>query len=129
MELRDLNEDERVALVGLMKLVVMSDGEVSEDELEHVEVLANAFREDGYQQALDRFESQFRDEDEFRRFLVQIRRQDARDLIFGTILESAGEGALDTNETSLLDWLSRVWNVKIEIADDEPAEPAPNTTT
>lgn len=127
MELRDLNEDERVALVGLMKLVVMSDGEVSEDELEHVEVLANAFREDGYQAALDRFERQFRDEAEFRRFLQQIRRQDARDLIFGTILESAGEGALDSNETSLLDWLSRTWNVKIEIA-DEPAEPVPSAT-
>jgi hypothetical protein len=127
MELRDLNEDERVALVGLMKLVVMSDGEVSEDELEHVEVLVNAFREDGYRAALDRFERQFRDEADFRRFLQQIRRQDARDLIFGTILESAGEGALDTTETSLLDWLSRVWNVKIEIA-DEPAEPAPGAT-
>ena len=124
MELRDLNEDERVALVGLMKLVVMSDGEVSEDELEHVEVLANAFGEEGYQSSLDRFERQFRDEDEFRRFLQQVRRQEARDLIFGTILESADEGGLDTGEASLLDWLSRAWNVKIEIADDA-AQPAP----
>jgi hypothetical protein len=41
-----------------------------------------------------------------------------RDLIFGTILESADEGALDRNETSLLDWLSAEWNVKIEIADE-----------
>jgi hypothetical protein len=127
MELRDLNEDERVALVGLMKLVVMSDNEVSDDELEHVQVLANAFGQSGYQAALDRFERQFRDEADFRRFLQQIRRQDARDLIFGTILESAGEGGLDTSETSLLDWLSRVWNVKIEI-EDEPAEPVPGTT-
>jgi hypothetical protein len=122
MDLRDLNEDERVALVGLMKLVVLSDSEVSEDELEHVEVLANAFGEDGYQAALDRFERQFRDEAEFRRFLQQIRRQDARDLIFGTILESADEGGLDTSETSLLDWLSRTWNVKIEIEDDPSAQ-------
>ncbi|HXJ20701.1 MAG TPA: hypothetical protein VMT03_10740 [Polyangia bacterium] len=128
MELRDLNEDERVALVGLMKLVVLSDGEVSEDELEHVEVLANAFGEGGYQAALDRFERQFRDLAAFRGFLQQIRRQDARDLIFGTILESADEGGLDTSETSLLDWLSRTWNVKIEI-EDEPAEPAPGATS
>jgi hypothetical protein len=117
MELRDLNNDERVALVGLMKLVVMSDGDVSEDELEHVELLVSAFGEDGYDAALDRFESQFHEEATFRQFLERTPRQEARDLIFGTILESAGEGALDRNETSLLDWLSRVWNVKIEIAD------------
>jgi len=118
MELRDLNEDQRVALVGLIKLVVMSDGEVSEDELEHVEMLVSAFGEDGYEEALDRFESQFHDEDDFRRFLQQLGGQEPRDLIFGTILESAGEGALDRNETKLLDWLSREWNVKIEIADE-----------
>ena len=118
MELRDLNEDQRVALVGLMKLVVMSDGEVSEDEIEHVEMLVSAFGEDGYEAALDRFESQFHDEDTFRRFLQQLRGQEARDLIFGTILESADEGALDRNETSLIDWLSAEWNVKIEIADE-----------
>ena len=46
MELADLNQDERTALVGLMKLIVMSDGEVSEDEIEHVEVLVGAFGEE-----------------------------------------------------------------------------------
>lgn len=118
MELADLNDDERVALVGLTKLVVLSDGEVAEDELEHVEGLVSAFGEDAYQQSLDRFERDFPDEATFRRYLEQkVRRQDARDLIFGTILASAEEGALDDKETSLLDWLSQTWNVKIEIAD------------
>ena len=46
-----------------------------------------------------------------------IGRQDARDLIFGTVLDGAGEGALDSAETGLLDWLVQAWNVKIEIAD------------
>ena len=46
-----------------------------------------------------------------------MKRQEARDLIFETILEGAQEGALDDKETGLLDWLSRAWNVKIEIAD------------
>ena len=118
MELADLNDDERVALVGLTKLVVLSDGEVAEDELEHVEGLVGAFGEDAYQRSLDRFEGEFADEASFRKYLEQkVRRQDARDLIFGTILASAEEGALDDKETSLLDWLSQVWNVKIEIAD------------
>jgi hypothetical protein len=118
MELPDLNQDERTALVGLMKLIVMSDEEVSEDELEHVEELAAAFGEEGYQRTLDAFEKRFHDEPSFRKFLQGIGRQDARDLIFGTVLESASEGALDGAETSLLDWLAETWNIKIEIQEE-----------
>ena len=118
MELGDLNQDERTALVGLMKLVVMSDEEVSEDELEHIEVLVSAFGEEGYQRTLDAFEKRFQDEESFKKFLKTIGRQDARDLIFGTVLEGAGEGALDNAETGLLDWLAQTWNVKIEIEED-----------
>jgi hypothetical protein len=118
MELPDLNQDERTALVGLMKLIVMSDGEVSEDELEHVETLVAAFGNDGYQRTLDAFEKRFQDEESFKKFLKTIGRQEARDLIFGTVLEGAGEGALDSAETGLLDWLVQTWNVKIEIEQD-----------
>lgn len=118
MELPDLNQDERTALVGLMKMIVLSDGEVSEDELEHVETLVAAFGEEGYQRTLDAFENRFQDEPSFRKFLQGIGRQDARDLIFGTVLESAGEGALDHAETSLIDWLAETWNVKIEIQEE-----------
>jgi hypothetical protein len=121
MELSDLNQDERTALVGLMKVVVMSDGSVTEDEIEHVESLVDAFGEGEYQRTLDAFEKRFLDEGSFREFLRGIGRQDARELIFGTLLESAGEGALDGGETDLLDWLSKTWNVKIEIADGETA--------
>jgi hypothetical protein len=124
MELPDLNQDERTALVGLMKLIVMSDGEVSEDELEHVETLVAAFGDEGYQRTLDAFEKRFQDEPSFKKFLLGIGRQDARDLIFGTVLEGAGEGALDHAETSLLDWLAQSWNVKIEIENsDDDGEP------
>ena len=100
MELPDLNQDERTALVGLIKLIVMSDGEVSEDELEHVEVLVGAFGEDGYRRTLDAFGARFQDEPSFRTFLKTIGRQEARDLIFGTVLDGAGEGALDSAETA-----------------------------
>jgi hypothetical protein len=119
MELSDLNQDEKTALVGLMKVVVMSDGSVSEDEIEHVESLVDAFGEGEYQRTLDAFEKRFLDEESFREFLRGVGRQEARELIFGTVLESAGEGALDGGETDLLDWLSKTWNVKIEIADGD----------
>ena len=117
MELSDLNQDERTALVGLMKLVVMSDGNVTEDELEYVETLVDAFGEGEYQRTLDAFEKRFTDEASFREFLRKIGREEAREVIFGTVLEGAGEGALDGTEADLLEWLSKAWNIRIEIAD------------
>jgi len=35
----------------------------------------------------------------------------------GVLLRYSGEGALDGTEADLLDWLSKAWNIKIEIAD------------
>jgi hypothetical protein len=119
MELSDLNQDERTALVGLMKLTVMSDGNVSEEELESVEELVDAFGEGGYQSTLDAFEKRFTDVDSFKKFLkvTGAGREDARELIFGTVLEAAGAEAIEGSEAELLDWLGREWDIKIEIED------------
>jgi hypothetical protein len=119
MELEDLNQDERTALVGLMKLTVMSDGNVSEEELESVEDLVDAFGEDTYESTLDAFEKRFADAESFKVFLSKISRQDARELIFGTVLEAAGSEAIEGGEAELLDWLAKTWDIKIEI-EDEP---------
>jgi hypothetical protein len=117
MELRELNPDERTALVGLTKVVVMSDADVSEDEIGHVEKLVDAFGEEDYERTLDTFEKRFPDVESFKKFLRGIGRQDARDLIFSTVLDSAQEDGLEDAETELLDWLSATWNIKIEIED------------
>ena len=120
MDLEELNQDERTALVGLMKLTVMSDGNVSEEELEYVEDLVDAFGEQGYEGTLDAFEKRFPDAESFKAFLGKIGRQDARELIFGTVLEAAGSEAIEGREAELLDWLAKIWDIKIEI-EDEPA--------
>jgi hypothetical protein len=121
MELEDLNQDERTALIGLMKLSVLSDGNVSEEELESVEELVDAFGEDTYQSTLDAFEKRFSDGDSFKKFLktIGVGRQDARELIFGTVLEAAGAEAIESGEAEILDWLAKTWDIKIEIEDEE----------
>jgi DNA-directed RNA polymerase specialized sigma24 family protein len=119
MELSDLNQDERIALVGLMQMVVLSDANVSDEEMESVDELVDAFGEDGYQEALDAFEQRIPNEDAFKTFLRTITRQDARDLIFGTVLEGAGAEAVEDQEAEILDWLAKTWNVTVEIEDDE----------
>ena len=118
MELEELNDSEVAALVALLRTVVMASGHVSSEEAESLESVIDAVGEDTYGRALPLVEGALADEATLRSFLLdKITRQDARDLIFGTILASAEEGALDDKESSLLDWLSQTWNVKIEIAD------------
>lgn len=117
MELEDLNEDEKTALVGLVKAVVLSDGKVSEDEREEVDQIVAALGEEGYQRHLDLFESRFPDEVAFQKFLKTITRQDARDLIYGTVLSGAAADAIEGGESDLLSWLATAWNIEVTVAD------------
>ncbi len=123
MELRDLNQDERTALVGLLKLTVMSDGNVSEDELEQIEAVVEAWSEDAYQETLDMFEKRFLDENSFRAFLRTIGRQDARELIYATIVQSAAAEAIEGGEAALLEWLAQTWAVQVQVQDPDQDEP------
>ena len=114
MELKDLNGDERTALVGLMREVVMADANLSDDELDEVADIVDAFGEEGYQAALDAFEARFSDEESFRGFLATITRQEARELIYGTVLEAALPDVIDAHESSLLGWLAGIWHVTVQ---------------
>jgi len=117
MELKDLNGDERTALVGLVREVVMADGNVSEDEMDEVGEIVDAFGEQGYQAALDSFEARFSDEESFRKFLSGISRQEARDLIYGTVLQGAAADAIEGGESELLSWLANTWKIEMKVVD------------
>jgi hypothetical protein len=117
MELQDLKGDERTALVGLVREVVMSDGNLSEDEIDEVAEIVDAFGEEGYQAALEAFEARFSDEDSFRRFLATITRQEARELIYGTVLQGAAADAIEGGESELLSWLADTWKIEVQVGD------------
>ena len=117
MNLSELNADERTALVGLVKAVILSDGKVSKNEIEEVQDIVEAFGEEAYRKHLDAFESRFLDEESFKRFLTTIGRQDARELIYGTVLVGASADAIEGHESELLKWLAEAWSVEVTIAE------------
>jgi Tellurite resistance protein TerB len=122
MELKDLNGDERTALVGLVRAVVMSDGNVSEDEIEEVAEIVDGFGEEGYQAAMDAFEGRFPDEKSFRTFLSGIQRQEARELIYGTLLQGAAADAIEGGESELLSWLADAWKIEVHLENSDEDE-------
>jgi hypothetical protein len=117
MELNELNREERLALVGLMESIATADLRASADEAAEVGEVAEAFGEEAYRACLDEAEQRFRDEAAFQAFLRTIERQEARELIFGYAFDLAASDAVGSNETGILDWVAREWNVEVRFED------------
>jgi hypothetical protein len=117
MELRDLNHDERLALVALLAEMVESDSSASDAEANAIDRVVEALGEDEYHRLVDEVDARFTDEASIKSFLAGIDRQEARELIYGTVLETATADTITTPESDVLDWLARTWNVRVEIAD------------
>jgi hypothetical protein len=120
MELRELNHDERLALVALVELVLESDRTTVDGEVAEIDKVIDALGRDEWQQLIDEVDRRFPTEVELQAFLPSIVRQDARDLIYGTALDTAIEDSVDLFESQLLDWLAKLWNVRVEFEDDDP---------
>jgi tellurite resistance protein TerB len=114
MELTDLTHDEQLALVTLIETVVASDREVSDDEAEQIERVASALGPETYRALAEEADARFRDEAGLKGFLAGIQRQEARELIYGTVLEAALPDVIDQHESSLLGWLASAWSVTVQ---------------
>lgn len=115
MELSDLTQDERVALAALIEAVVESDGTASDDELTALQRVIDAVGADAYAEAVEAADERFQDEAELKAFLPSIDRQEARELIYGAVLDAAIPEAMGTHESTLLEWLATAWNIPVRI--------------
>lgn len=118
MELQDLNREERLALVALLELVVESDQRAVDGEITEIDRVVEALGRAEYQSLVVEVDERFPTEEELKAFLPSIVRQEARELIYGTVLDTAIEDAVDVWESSMLDWLSRIWNVQMAFDED-----------
>src|SRR5262245_43088960 len=114
MELTDLTHDERLALVALVETVVASDVTVSEDEQAHIARIAAAFGDEHYRALVEEADRRFPDEPALKTFLAALIRREARELIYGTVLDAALPDLIDRHESSLLGWLATAWDISVE---------------
>ena len=117
MELRDLTHEERIALVGVIEMVLESDAMVSPEEQGVLGTIDEALGAGAYRRLADEIDRRFRDEEAVRAFLPSIGRQEARDLIYATALEAAIPEAIDPHESKLLEWLATIWNVSVQLGE------------
>jgi hypothetical protein len=117
MELKELNPDERIALVALIGLVVQQDNRVSDSEARRVARDVAALGDEAYSEAAAEADRRFADQSDQRAFLAGITRQEARELIYATVLDAALADTPDRREAEILDWLAETWKVKTRIED------------
>jgi hypothetical protein len=118
MELADLNRDEQIALAGLLEFVVLASGHVTEDEQNEIDTIVEALGEDKYRAAVQEVDRRFEDEHAMRTFLGTITRQEAREVIYGTVMEAAMADSVEGRESALLEWLAAEW--KLEVSYEPP---------
>lgn len=119
MELEELDDNELAALVALLRTVVLSNGHVSSEEAESLQSVIDAVGEEKYQRVLPVVEGPLTDEAALREFLGRLKRQDARDLIYGTVLEASMTDTIEAHEAPLMAWLAKAWNVEVHV--EQPA--------
>jgi len=113
MELTDLNHDECLALLAIMEQIVVADHAASSDEAARIVDVATALGEDQYQSCLNEVEARFADDEALQEFLKTIERQEARELIVGTVLSVAMADTVSAGEESVLDWVTKEWGVEV----------------
>jgi len=118
MELADLDKNEQVALAGLLEFVVLASGHVTEDEEQEIDAIVEALGEEPYRLAVEEVDKRFPDEKALRVYLSTIQRQEAREIIYGTVIEAAMTDTVEGRESELLEWLAEEW--KVEVTYDEP---------
>jgi GTP cyclohydrolase I len=118
MELADLNQNEQIALAGLLEFVVLASGHVTEDEQNEIDTIVEALGEEKYRKAVEEVDKRFPDEKAFREFLSTIEREEAKELIYGLVIEAAMTDTVEGRESALLEWLAEEWDV--EVTYEEP---------
>src|SRR4051812_31873259 len=115
MDLADLDQDERLALVALIKAIVFEDRRVSADEAEMLPDIIEAIGEDAYRRSFTIAAERFGDDASLKTFLATVKRHDARALIYETLGDLAAADNVSREEQALLSWLATTWNIDDEI--------------
>ena len=116
MTIADLEYAHKLALAALFELVTMADGEVIEPEAEQINRIAGELGEEEYRKLLDKAEEKFTGLEELKAALQAIENQEARETIFGVVLEEVMESPATTRSSDLLDWLKNTWNIEVKEA-------------
>ena len=117
MTLQELTRDEQLALVALSEVTVIANRMVTDTEVAELDHLAHELGDATFHSLAEEAERRFTNRDALSAFLKTISRQDARELIYGTVLTEALADTMPHDEGRFLEWLAGEWAVPVRVDD------------
>lgn len=113
MKITALNENERLALMGLLKMVIQADRRLSPEELAELNRLAEEMGQEKWAAAKSQAAEQFKALNQIRVYLeTGVERAAAKELLYDLAKQMAGADEDDPLEESVIRWLARIWNIR-----------------
>ena len=121
MTITELDEQERLALLGVLKLIVRADKKLSGDEVVTLKELAETMGQAEFRTAVEGARQRFKSASDAKAFAESVvQRPEARRLIYETALKAGVQGGLVEQEAAELRWLAQAWSIAVDPTTCQP---------
>lgn len=112
MKLTELQEDELLAFMALLKQLIRADGELSPTEVDHLAALGELLGEERWQKSFGAVKGRWKTKDDIPKLAAMVTRADARIAIHKALSKVASSDATTVEEAAILDALSTLWGLQ-----------------
>lgn len=109
----DLEPHERVVLVALLRISVLSDREVSGQEAEQIQAISSEMGLEAFETASIAAEEHGRNVRELCDLIETVERPEAQELIYAALLSAAIKDSVDSGEALILEFMETNWDVEV----------------
>ncbi len=111
MTIRELTLDERSFLAGAVKILLLSDGVIDDEEIAGVDRLRDVYHFEDMDECLVRFEERVEGDGDFEAFAREITRKEARDFVVEELHELSLKGGYQGHEEhGFIERITRIWS-------------------
>ena len=111
--LKDFTSDEILAFGGLIRALLMADGQICDAEHRALARLAEELGVDNFWAYIDRAAAELEGPDALEQAMSKVERAPVRELIFVTLYELAMASSIRPAEAAILDRLTELWGVGV----------------
>jgi len=122
MDLHELDDNERLVLIGLVKLIVHADQVVSAEEKAVLARLQQGLGPEVWNAEVRRASQQLPTISDLEQAARAVHRDEAQQLIHATLRELAGSDELIDAEEHVLRWIDQTWGVTDDELDEEEGD-------
>jgi enolase len=121
MDAHELNEQERLALMGLLRLTISADVTLSQGESQQLKRIAADMGQDAFREARDTAKGRLQTRSDVEQALRAVERSAARSLIYRYALDAARSDELIAAELEVLRWVAELWALTVDPESGEPS--------